>query len=327
MPRLSSVIASLSLMIVAMLALSATRAEPPTGPAPAASAPAANVYDPQADARQQIAAALARAQRDHQRVLLMFGGDWCSWCRKLHGVFTTERDIARRLRNEYQLVLVDVGRFDKNVDLATRYGIDLKTSGVPFLTVLEAGGRVLVNQATGALEAGKAHDVQKVAGFLDQWKAPPQDAEELLAAALKEAAAKQKRVLLRLSAPWCIWCGRLDDFLAQPPITALVAPDYVDLKIDIERMKHGKEVAQRFCPSDKAGLPWLAVLDADGKIRATSEGPDGNIGFPVEPAEVDYFVDMLSRTARQLTTAELDQIKRALNETAARIKAQTPRRG
>src|SRR5262245_41667101 len=46
------------------------------------------IYDEQADAKAQIGAALTKAKRHNTRVLIMFGGNWCGWCYKLHDVFT-----------------------------------------------------------------------------------------------------------------------------------------------------------------------------------------------------------------------------------------------
>lgn len=53
---------------------------------------------------------------------------------------------------EYDVVLLDVGRFDKNLDLAAKYGADIK-SGVPYITILDSTGKLVVNQETGSLES------------------------------------------------------------------------------------------------------------------------------------------------------------------------------
>ena len=42
----------------------------------------------------QVAKAGERAKKDDKRILLMFGGDWCGWCHKLHDLFKTNREIA-----------------------------------------------------------------------------------------------------------------------------------------------------------------------------------------------------------------------------------------
>ncbi|MGE4615252.1 MAG: thioredoxin family protein [Planctomycetota bacterium] len=160
------------------------------------------VYDVNADAAADIAAAVARAGKDHKRVMVVFGGNWCGWCVKLDQFFKKDRTVARTVRYEYELVKVDIGHFDKNMSITEKYGAKLKKQGVPYITVLDGSGKVVANQNTGDLEEGDHHDSAKVEKFLQEQKAPPKDAEEVLAAALKQAKKDGRKVLLHLGAPW-----------------------------------------------------------------------------------------------------------------------------
>ena len=181
-------------------AYAATRGQEPA-PSTAATKPA-SIYDANADARAEIAAALATAKKDDKRVLVVYGADWCGWCRKLHDLFKTDPEIRRLLLYEYEQVRVDIGKFDHNMELAEGYGADLHSGGVPYLTVLDADGKVLTNQNTGDLEAGPRHDPAKVKAFLEKWPAVPREAERVLAEALARAEAAGKMVFLHLGAPW-----------------------------------------------------------------------------------------------------------------------------
>jgi thioredoxin-related protein len=297
----------------------AATTQPDAATQPASQPAKPDIYDTTADAKTQIADALEKAKRENQRVLLMFGGNWCGWCRKLHELFKTDKDIAKTLLYEYQLVMVDVGRFDKNLDIAKRYDID-KKKGVPFLVVLDADGKLLVAQETGSLEDGDHHDPDKVAAFLDKWKARPQDAEKLLADALTIAKKEDKTVLVHLGAPWCPWCRRLDDFLARKDIAEIIKPDIIDLKIDVDRMTGGKDVAQRLRKTEEGGMPWMVLLDGHGKPLITSDGPKGNVGYPAEPEEISHFVTMLKKSAKRLSAEQIAQVEKALKEAAAKLK-------
>jgi thioredoxin-related protein len=279
-----------------------------------------NIYDPAADAKAQIAAAVEKAKRENQRLLLMFGGNWCPWCHKLHELFASDKDIAKTLLYEYQLVLVDIGRRDKNLDILKSYDIDLKKGGVPFLTVLDENGKVLANQETGSLEAGDHHDPEKVGAFLDKWKAQPRDAEKVLADSLSRAKKEEKTVLVHLGAPWCPWCRRLDDFLAQKDIARILQADIIDLKIDVDRMTNGKDVAKRLRKSEEGGIPWMVLLDAEGKAIATSDGPKGNIGYPAEPEEVSHFLGMLKKAGHRISADQIGQVEKTLKDAAAKFK-------
>lgn len=99
------------------------------------------------------------------------------------------------------MVHVQAGDTHANDSLAARYGADL-TKGYPYLTVLDATGKPVANQETGALEDGAQHDATKVLAFLEQHQAPPQSAQELLDAALARARLEQKRVFVAFEAPW-----------------------------------------------------------------------------------------------------------------------------
>ncbi len=66
-----------------------------------------SIYDQKADAKAQVAAATERAGRANKRVLLMFGGDWCGWCHKLHDLFAKNTELRRLLSYEYELVMID----------------------------------------------------------------------------------------------------------------------------------------------------------------------------------------------------------------------------
>ena len=315
-----ALLALIGALVVPMFGQTQPASQPASQPTTAATRPV--IYDPAADGKQQIAAALESAKRENRRVLVMFGGNWCGWCQRLHALFKENKQIAKALLYEYDLVLVDIGRFDKQMDIPTGYGINLKKGGVPLLTVLDADGKVLVNQESGALEEGDHHNPEKVLAFLNRWKAEPRDAEKVVAEALRQAATADKRVFLHLGAPWCPWCRKLDAFLVQREVAELLARDFVDLKIDVDRMTKGPDVAKRFRPAQKGGIPWFAVLDAQGKVLATSDGPHGNIGFPSEPEDITFFSGMLKNNGKRLSPAQLGQIEESLRQAAKSAQSQ-----
>ncbi|MBI5865560.1 MAG: thioredoxin family protein [Planctomycetes bacterium] len=284
------------------------------------------VYDEAADAKQQIAAAIAKAAKENRRVLIQWGGNWCPWCLKLHELFKKNAEIARTLQYEYDVVHVDAGKpAGKNVDLATSYGADLKKSGFPYLTILSADGKPLANQDTAAFEVdGKnvaaGHDSKKVLEFLKAHQAEYRKATDVFAAGLAEARKSDKSVFVHFGAPWCGWCGRMEAWMAREDVAALLAKDYVDVKIDIDRTIGGKELLAKYATTDKVGIPWYAIVDAEGKALADSNekpgDPNSNIGFPAKDAEIAHFAQMLKKTAKKLTAAELEKIRASLAKKA-----------
>lgn len=266
------------------------------------------IYDPQADAKALIAAAIERARLEHKHVLIEWGGNWCGWCYKLHDVFTRNETVLPIVQQEFEFLLVDS---NSNDELMRSYGGRDRHYSYPHLTILDATGQVLTNQNTEPLEEGPQHDPVKVADFLKKWSPERLDAEALLSAALQQAMSEGKSVLLQVGGPYCGWCKVLSRFLDDHKGT--FGKDYVHLKIDYMRMTHGAEVANRFAPEKNPGDPWMVILDPTGKVLATCMGPNGNIGYPFEIVEIDHFLTMLTTTRKRLTDADLAMIRQHLN--------------
>ena len=128
--------------------------------------PNPQLYKADANAAQDIRRALAAAGKQHKNVLLDFGGNWCIDCHVLENAFHQPR-IAPLLNANYIVVHVDVGKYEKNLDLARKYHVNLE-KGVPSLAVLDALGKVLY--ATVDFERARMMSEDDVIQFLDKWK-------------------------------------------------------------------------------------------------------------------------------------------------------------
>jgi hypothetical protein len=127
-----------------------------------------NLYNPQADAKREIKEALEHAAREHKNVILVFGGNWCYDCHVLDLAFH-HPEIEPRLKAHYVVVHVDIGEYNKNLDLAERYQVPLK-KGVPALAVLAADGKLLYSQQAGEFEAARSLAPGDVMAFLKKWQ-------------------------------------------------------------------------------------------------------------------------------------------------------------
>lgn len=276
-----------------------------------------DIYDETADAQTQIDAALAKARKENRRVLIQWGANWCGWCHLLHDAFEHDRMLHRKLQYEYDIVLVDIGRWDKHMDLAKELGADVRSHGVPFLTILDADGKPIINQETASFEIKKddgssGHDASKLTKFFAKHQASYRAAETILQDGLAEAKASDRNVLVHFGAPWCGWCHLLEDWMAQDDVAKLVAEDWVDVKIDIDRTIGGKDMLNAFRRSTRGGIPWFVFLDADGEVIVTSDGPNGNVGCPYTPEELSAFRDILLKATKRLTTDDVDEIVASL---------------
>ena len=71
----------------------------------------------------------------------------------------------------------------------------------------------------------------------------------------RSAKAESKMVFFHVGAPWCGWCHKLEAFLANEEIARILAADFVMLKIDQDRMTHGKEVGRRIAAEARRRHP------------------------------------------------------------------------
>ena len=119
----------------------------------AAIAPAAHAadtpYDVNADAQADVRQALAQPAGAARPVLLVFGANWCGDCKVLDGAMKSGASAALMAR-DFKVVKIDVGRFDRNVDLAERYGVPLK-KGIPAVAILSPKGELLYATRAGEL--------------------------------------------------------------------------------------------------------------------------------------------------------------------------------
>jgi thioredoxin 1 len=145
------------ILVVALVAVAA--------PANAASE---NIYDEKANAREMISAAVTEAARSHKNIVLDFGANWCGDCHALDAEMR-KPEIASLIEKNYVVVHVDVGRYDKNLDLARKYGVPLK-KGIPALAVLDPHGKLLYAQDQGQFEDARHVEYESFKAFFEQWK-------------------------------------------------------------------------------------------------------------------------------------------------------------
>lgn len=128
-----------------------------------------DIYPADADAHAEIRQAEEKAGREHKRLLLVFGANWCFDCHVLDLAFQRS-ELAPIIAGNYEVVHVDVGPDGKkNADVAKQFDVSFE-KGVPVVAVAEPDGKVLVNENNGEFEDARQLTPEFVVEFLNKWK-------------------------------------------------------------------------------------------------------------------------------------------------------------
>lgn len=103
--------------------------------------PEAKLFDKERSAVGDVEAAIEKADRSGNNLILVMGANWCHDSRGLAGWFETPR-FARMLAEKYEVAYIDVGYRDRNIDIAKRFGIK-EIKGTPTVLVLSPDGKLL----------------------------------------------------------------------------------------------------------------------------------------------------------------------------------------
>ena len=96
------------------------------------------------------------------------GGNWCPDCRVLAGVLALP-ELKPFVERHFVIVDVDIGRYDKNLDIADRYGAHYDR-GAPAILVVDPRHNRLINTGhTLALRDARHMTPQGLADWLAQW--------------------------------------------------------------------------------------------------------------------------------------------------------------
>jgi thiol:disulfide interchange protein len=125
-------------------------------------------YDEGANAGAAVTAAFARAQKSHKRVLIDLGANWCVDCIVLAN-FLKLPEMQRFMAAHYEVVTVDVGRFNRNLQIPARFGVTKKLEGVPALLIVTPEGKLINDKDVFATASASEMTPKSVADYLAKY--------------------------------------------------------------------------------------------------------------------------------------------------------------
>lgn len=161
------------------LTFGAAAAEPaPRIPVNAFSAlptPLPRPFDDKADAARDVARGEAEARASGRLLVLDFGANWCADCRILAGVIGLP-SLAPYMSRHYVVVPIDIGRFDRNLDIAGQFGDKRRIAAAPTILIWDPQTRTLLNaRRTDALSDARFMTPQMLADYFAAFAGPDAD--------------------------------------------------------------------------------------------------------------------------------------------------------
>ena len=128
----------------------------------------AKLYNPTANAKADIQAAVQLAKKSGKHVILMTGGNWCSWCLRFNKFIQQDAQLDSAVKANFVFYHLNYSKENKNLDLLAKYGYPQRF-GFPVFIVLDGNGNRIHTQNSSYLEDGKGYSKMKVLEFFDNW--------------------------------------------------------------------------------------------------------------------------------------------------------------
>jgi thioredoxin-related protein len=121
-------------------------------------------YDADADAQAVVAAGRQAAAANGKFLMVTFGANWCIDCRTLYHHLRSD-DVRVFTDDIVHFVHVDVGKFNRNRDVARELGVEL-TRGIPVAVFFDPDGREIGNTNDGQLEPARFYTSKQILKFV-----------------------------------------------------------------------------------------------------------------------------------------------------------------
>jgi hypothetical protein len=266
-------------------------------------------------AMERFSRALPRVQRSKQMLLIAFGTiseprlhDFMQW--------RYEDSDYRKVRDDYLVMAISTGSQEQKEqarELLDELGVKNLGQAIEFsLVLVNADGELIEHVSDMDFIVEEQLSKSHVIDWLDSFRPDPIDARELLKTTLAQAKKENKRVIVQETATWCGPCHMLSDFLSEHRDWEA---DYLWVKMD-HRYTGARELMQELRDGAEGGIPWFAIVDADGKRLVTSnrENDGSNIGFPSSDSGQKHLKHMLMETKLKMTEDEITSFVEHLND-------------
>lgn len=126
------------------------------------------LYDPLANAKNDLAAAIKKAHKENKYVLVQVGGNWCKWCIEFARFSKADTKIDSVINSAFIWYHLNYSKENQNKEILASYGYPQRF-GFPVFLIINNNGKLIHTQNSEYLEDGKSYGKNKVQSFLEMW--------------------------------------------------------------------------------------------------------------------------------------------------------------
>ena len=254
-----------------------------------------------------------RAALSYQRVMIIFGTPKHEASKQFMQLRYEDNDVSTAL-NPFRIVAINSEgeKLAAAQTLAQLFGVTLsEPDAACSIHVIEPDGTLIASADEQAVSEEGRISKRKLTTLLAAHTLAPLNAEVVLRDALAQAKKENKRVFLQETATWCGPCWLLSEYLDKH--RTIWEKDFIWVKMD-QRWEHCDTVMEPIRGQAQGGIPWIAILDSDGKTLSTSNTAQGeNIGYPSDDTGRKHFRSMLEKTTIRLVTKDINLLMAGLD--------------
>jgi uncharacterized protein YyaL (SSP411 family) len=124
-------------------------------------------YDPARNPAEDLKLAVADAQKENKRILLVVGGDWCKWCHVLDSFLKTNKEIKQPFNEVFIVMKVNMSPENRNQEFLAPFS---ETYTYPFFVILNKNGREIGAYNPGVLEDNNSYSVAGFKAFIEKFR-------------------------------------------------------------------------------------------------------------------------------------------------------------
>ena len=127
------------------------------------------LYHPEANAANDLTAAIKKAKTQKKYVLIQAGGNWCSWCIEFARFAKATPQIDSVINAGFVWYHLNWSKENENKKIFKQYGY-AQRFGFPVFIILNEKGERIHTQNSEYLEDGKkSYNPARVQAFLEMW--------------------------------------------------------------------------------------------------------------------------------------------------------------